>query len=59
VRRLVLAVITAVALTLAVTTSLNHSVPNVPPCQEDEVLVGQGDFHASGYWDRLVCQNLA
>lgn len=55
VKRTALAVLAAIALTVAVTTSLSHSVP---PCQEDEVLVGQGDFHPSGYWDGLHCVNL-
>jgi hypothetical protein len=58
VRKLVLTVLCTVALsvglTTAVTTSLTHSVPQ---CQEDEVLVGVGDFHHSGYWDSYRCQD--
>lgn len=29
--------------------------PSVPRCQEDEVVVGVGDFHSSGYWDAYRC----
>lgn len=28
--------------------------PAVPHCEEDQYIVGQGDFHA-GYWDRYGC----
>lgn len=24
-------------------------------CQEDEVIVGYGDFHSTGYWDEYGC----
>ena len=28
-----------------------------PPCMEDEVVVGTGDFNSDGYWDRYVCDH--
>jgi hypothetical protein len=31
------------------------SRPTIPPCEEDEVVWGAGDFHADGYWDRYAC----
>jgi hypothetical protein len=55
VKRTALAVLAAIALTVAVTTSLSHPIP---PCQEDEVLVGQGGFTHSGYWDNYRCTNV-
>lgn len=27
----------------------------IPPCQEDAVIVGRGDFNSSGYWSRYEC----
>lgn len=54
-KRTALAVIAAVALTVAVTTSLGHPIPS---CQEDEILIGVGDFHAGGYWDSYDCHNI-
>ena len=29
--------------------------PTIPPCEEDEVVWGSGDFHADHYWDRYSC----
>lgn len=55
-----------VALTLALSLG-NHSEAPTPvigdawsqapmPCQEDEIIVGYGDFHSDGMWDAYTCQ---
>ena len=28
---------------------------SIPPCQEDEVIVGVGNFYSDGYWDEYLC----
>ncbi len=30
-------------------------VPDVPSCQEDELIVGIGNFDTDGYWDNYIC----
>ena len=30
----------------------------VPSCQEDEVIVGRGDFNSAGYWGNYYCENV-
>jgi hypothetical protein len=46
-----------VALTYALLIPSGHP-PYVPPCQEDEVIVGVGDFGTNGYWSGYECRNL-
>ena len=29
--------------------------PSIIPCQEDEVIIGIGNFMSTGYWDEYVC----
>lgn len=28
------------------------------PCQEDEIIIGVGDFHSNGLWDEYTCEPL-
>jgi hypothetical protein len=57
-RALVAVFVTAFAVQTALlaTIAVMPSAVIVPACQEDEVLVGQGDFRA-GYWDAYHCVN--
>lgn len=32
--------------------------PTVPACQEDEIVVGHGDFKPTGYWNGYGCEAL-
>lgn len=47
----------AVCLFIAVVVLLAmHRPAAMPSCQEDEIVVGVGDYDA-GYWDAYVCQH--
>lgn len=48
--------IALVALVLALIGPPWSHVPTVPSCQEDEVVVGVGDFD-NGYWSGYECRN--
>lgn len=50
-RKVLLAILASVALTVAVTTSLS---PSIPRCAEDVVLVGKGSFE-HGKWAGYDC----
>ena len=43
-----------VAIFTILTMSLPDPIPTVPQCQEDQVIVGQGQFN-DGYWDYYTC----
>lgn len=49
---LVLVVMSICYLLAAAATSV--LIPPVPQCQEDEIIVGQGDF-SGGFWDSYSC----
>jgi hypothetical protein len=34
---------------------VGHTYQLAPACQEDEVIIGTGDFKSTGYWDHYEC----
>lgn len=38
-------------------TIVNVTLGDVPPCQEDEIVVGMGDFNSDGYWSKYRCDH--
>lgn len=50
--------IAVVAACLLVMTLFAYlSAPRAPRCEEDQVVVGAGDFQ-NGYWDRYECRSV-
>lgn len=42
---------------LLLSMAFHGHTPFVPQCQEDEVVIGRGDFGNDGYWDFYECAN--
>lgn len=40
---------------LSVIFAFTSTEPITPPCQEDEFIVGIGNFASNGYWDSYIC----